>query len=1022
MENAATATYSLSRWTARFRDAEMEGRYEHHVASQRRRRNLVNYTVGGVMLAVFWQRASAEFNPNLPLRDKAFIVHGPYVINYLTGALAFLVAILLKPPWVSRLSAVSLFLFITFSTYFIHVPFIAYQSNPRLKPLAGPGEAAVTWIILRAVNCEWIHKAVVVVVYILGVRTLLTAAWHTDDFVGGGYQVAVQLIFTVIVTLLNDDRRRAIQEKEDFALLYQNKQRKILEKLGTGNAAQAKRVAVLRTEMLRKQSGAHIVEDGENLKEGEGGKNLAPDEDFEDGAQGSLFEGSRWRYIFVVDTFRAGRSNHGRSNEQEDSPTRWKWIQETVRAGLLSTKRIILHFYAQRFPAAEWEVKYITFSSDVSQRQQQFLFLSTAVSSVIAACGEYYLTRTVTVWFLHLCVTVPVGCILAAGVKQLAAFGPKHPKREQISCILLGGSLELGLAWMVVNAWRRWINHRAEGGDLAALGASVTSVLLLHVNFILSRGTLTGLRGPYAMTFSAVESAIAFGAFFGTRERYLVQIYMSSILMTTALVSHGESELRQHFIVNRALNPNGPAANPPGVSFSFKDLACARDASTPAGPVSRRNLRPLASSAIQPPPAKWTASGRQLPDASPVVNIERLEDGAEASPENVCRPDVWARDDIRPKKGEELVRYLVQEKKELSGNAPPYLLPAKYLPDVDVDGPRDPEPLLFASLLHNRPTGHILEVTEPDPTGATARYWLLWPGIMIMVAAPFTELFWNWRTMVAGFKGLYFQLLRRSSTSSRSIDEDAEEDPAGPDEQPQAWMWVGGLLASIIMTVIVGSTMFGVGVGEGILAVILAFIFAFIGIQASGTTDINPTGVIAKTAQIVYGGITRAKGMTESPLVESALMQNLMAGALASAAASQAVEMVGDLKTGHLLRASPKTQFISGSGDGSWACASLRGIVVGYGCAEDFPTFVQECATDQCVDTSLLVFSWCVDVVVVISPLPRDINVFLHRPRPTPAPSSQTHITSKPRTAMRTHIPGPITTLSELSLAAAGTA
>ncbi|KAI8823098.1 OPT oligopeptide transporter protein-domain-containing protein [Fimicolochytrium jonesii] len=201
-------------------------------------------------------------------------------------------------------------------------------------------------------------------------------------------------------------------------------------------------------------------------------------------------------------------------------------------------------------------------------------------------------------------------------------------------------------------------------------------------------------------------------------------------------------------------------------------------------------------------------------------------------------------------------------------------------------------------------------VDASSPTGATARYWLLWPGIMVMIAASFTELFWNWRTMVAGFKGLYIQLFRRNSASVGIVG-DEDEDPAGPEEQPKAWMWDGGLVASIVLTVIVGSTMFGVGVGEGILSVILAFVFAFIGFQASGTTDINPTGAIAKTAQFVYGGITRAKGMTEPPLVQNAQMQNLISGAVASAAASQAVEMVGDLKTGHLLRASPKTQFLA---------------------------------------------------------------------------------------------------------------
>ncbi|KAI8920919.1 OPT oligopeptide transporter protein-domain-containing protein [Powellomyces hirtus] len=227
-------------------------------------------------------------------------------------------------------------------------------------------------------------------------------------------------------------------------------------------------------------------------------------------------------------------------------------------------------------------------------------------------------------------------------------------------------------------------------------------------------------------------------------------------------------------------------------------------------------------------------------------------------------------------------------------------------------------------------------------TDATARYWLLWPGIMIMVAASFTELtwtnldtfhaysLWNWRSIYEGVRGMIVQLTRRGSYKSDLGDPDAEVDPAGPDEQIPAWMWLGGLVASIIMTVLVGSHMFDIGVGEGILSIILAFIFAFIGIQASGTTDLNPTGAIAKTAQFVYGGVTRAKGWTETPLLEKAQIQNLMSGAIASAVASRSVEMVGDLKTGHLLRASPRTQFIAQAIGTFFACFISLGLYIVY--------------------------------------------------------------------------------------------
>ncbi|TPX62317.1 hypothetical protein PhCBS80983_g00550 [Powellomyces hirtus] len=215
--------------------------------------------------------------------------------------------------------------------------------------------------------------------------------------------------------------------------------------------------------------------------------------------------------------------------------------------------------------------------------------------------------------------------------------------------------------------------------------------------------------------------------------------------------------------------------------------------------------------------------------------------------------------------------------------------------------------------------------------GATARYWLLRPGIMIMTNLDTFHAYslWNWRSIYEGVRGMIVQLTRRGSYKSDFGDPDAEVDPAGPSEQIPAWMWLGGLVASIIMTVLVG-LMFDIGVGEGIPSIILAFIFAFIGIQASGTTDLNPTGAIAKTAQFVYGGVTRAKGWTETPLLEKAQLQNLMSGAIASAVASQSVEMVGDLKTGHLLRASPRTQFIAQAIGTFFACFISLGLYIVY--------------------------------------------------------------------------------------------
>jgi len=130
-------------------------------------------------------------------------------------------------------------------------------------------------------------------------------------------------------------------------------------------------------------------------------------------------------------------------------------------------------------------------------------------------------------------------------------------------------------------------------------------------------------------------------------------------------------------------------------------------------------------------------------------------------------------------------------------------------------------------------------------------------------------------------------------------------DPAPPEDRVKTWWWVVGTLISIIVSCALMGTQFHVGVGETILALILGFVFSFIGVQSSGDTDINPVSTCAKASQIVFGGVSKGQGMAANP----AQLVNLIAGSLSAGAAAQATDMVGDLKTGHLLRAKPKNQF-----------------------------------------------------------------------------------------------------------------
>ncbi len=174
-------------------------------------------------------------------------------------------------------------------------------------------------------------------------------------------------------------------------------------------------------------------------------------------------------------------------------------------------------------------------------------------------------------------------------------------------------------------------------------------------------------------------------------------------------------------------------------------------------------------------------------------------------------------------------------------------------------------------------TGEIMSYADG------VRGWILWPGVAIMVADALTRLAMSWRTILNTFT--------RPKGSER----------AGPDDAggaiPNAW-WIGGLCFSTVATTVVASVVFSIPWYLTVLAVAMSSVLSMIAVRSTGETDINPIGGMGKVTQLVFGGIA-----------PGAMTTNLMAAAITGAGASQAGDMMQDLKTGYLLGAQPKSQF-----------------------------------------------------------------------------------------------------------------
>ncbi|KAH9219269.1 OPT oligopeptide transporter protein-domain-containing protein [Leptodontidium sp. 2 PMI_412] len=192
------------------------------------------------------------------------------------------------------------------------------------------------------------------------------------------------------------------------------------------------------------------------------------------------------------------------------------------------------------------------------------------------------------------------------------------------------------------------------------------------------------------------------------------------------------------------------------------------------------------------------------------------------------------------------------------------------------------------------------------------RYWNLWIGVMIMLCASFAEVAMNSPMMYRGMKRAFFETAEkfpktRAFAEKHRQGEEDSLDPSPKEEQVPVWAWSVGVVCAIAVSMIVLALQYNVSPGLTILAVILAFIFSFIAAQSAGATDINPVSTCAKASQLVFGGVTQGQGIHG----DKALTINMTAGIVAGGAAAQSVDMLGDLRTGYLLSASPYAQFIA---------------------------------------------------------------------------------------------------------------
>lgn len=165
--------------------------------------------------------------------------------------------------------------------------------------------------------------------------------------------------------------------------------------------------------------------------------------------------------------------------------------------------------------------------------------------------------------------------------------------------------------------------------------------------------------------------------------------------------------------------------------------------------------------------------------------------------------------------------------------------------------------------------------------------WALWWGISIMVVASLVSLFGKPKVFIEAFK-----MLTRRKKPGEDVD------VIGHIELPLWISWVGVPVIGAF-GVWMANVWFGVDYALGALAILMILVLTMIAASSTALTGITPTGSLSKIPQFTFGALDPLHPPT-----------NLMTGVMCVEVASNASNLLMDIKPGYMLGAKPRQQAI----------------------------------------------------------------------------------------------------------------
>lgn len=186
---------------------------------------------------------------------------------------------------------------------------------------------------------------------------------------------------------------------------------------------------------------------------------------------------------------------------------------------------------------------------------------------------------------------------------------------------------------------------------------------------------------------------------------------------------------------------------------------------------------------------------------------------------------------------------------------------------------------------------YVLGLGEISSAKGLLKEWALWSGSAIMVTSGLTAFALEWRTIMRSFT----TLKKADSTASG----DSTVDPIAHIEVPNSWL-IMGIVPLAIASIALQYLAFSINPMVGLTTVVLSFFLGIVACRATGETDVTPMSAMCKITQL-----------TVAVLAPKNIVTNLMAASVTANIASSSADLLTDLKSGYLLGANPRKQFIA---------------------------------------------------------------------------------------------------------------